>query len=243
VRALSLDLSLKRVAARPWAQKAIGIFVAEYLRLVWRTTRFIVDPPDAYQRVERDLPAIIVFWHGQHFMMPFVKRAHHRVKSLISRHRDGEINAIAVERLGISTIRGSGDHGGEFHRKGGVAAFRAMAAALADGSVVAVTADVPKVSRVAGIGVVKLAREAGRPILPVAIATRNRIELDSWDRAVISLPFGRGAIALGAAIRVPADAGDAELERARLALQKELDATTARAHALVGRRWGDRPRG
>ena len=50
---------------------------------------------------------------------------------LISRHHDGEINAVAAERLGIGTIRGSGNHGGSFVLKGGVAAFQAMLDALA----------------------------------------------------------------------------------------------------------------
>ncbi len=32
----------------------------------------------------------------------------------------------------MGTIRGSGDHGSEFHRKGGVGAFKAMVRALAE---------------------------------------------------------------------------------------------------------------
>ena len=62
------------------------------------------------------MPAIIAMWHGQHFMAPFIKRQdpRHRTKVLISRHRDGEINARAAERLNIGTIRGSGAHNGEF---------------------------------------------------------------------------------------------------------------------------------
>ena len=44
------------------------------------------------------MPAIIAMWHGQHFMAPFIKRKdpRHRTKVLISRHRDGEINARAA---------------------------------------------------------------------------------------------------------------------------------------------------
>ncbi|MGL1292518.1 DUF374 domain-containing protein, partial [Vibrio parahaemolyticus] len=70
---------------------------------------------------------------------------------------------IAAERLGIGTIRGSGDHGGAFHRKGGVGAFREMVQALEDNWNVATTADVPKRARVVGLGVIMLARESGRP--------------------------------------------------------------------------------
>jgi len=45
-------------------------------------------------------------------MTPFIKtKESHRAKVLISRHRDGEFNAIAAERLGIGTIRGSGRYG------------------------------------------------------------------------------------------------------------------------------------
>ncbi|MFN5716130.1 MAG: DUF374 domain-containing protein, partial [Bradyrhizobium sp.] len=104
-----------------FVQRALGVLAAEYLRLVWYTNRFSYQPSDVYGIVEPLMPAIFVFWHGQHFMTPFIKtKASYRAKVLISRHRDGEFNALAVERLGIGTIRGSGDHSGAFHRKGGV---------------------------------------------------------------------------------------------------------------------------
>ena len=141
------------------------------------------------------MPAIFAFWHGQHFLTPFIKtKESHRAKVLISRHRDGEFNAIAAERLGIGTIRGSGDHGSAFHRKGGVGAFKEMVRALEDNYNVALTADVPKRSRVAGLGIIMLARESGRPIMPFAMATSRFIRLNNWDRTTINLPFGRGAL-------------------------------------------------
>src|SRR5258708_32906687 len=72
------------------------------------------------------MPAIFAFWHGQRFMTPFIKTKNsYRAKVLISRHRDGEFNAIAVERLGIGTIRGSGDHGGGSPRHGRAGAVSA----------------------------------------------------------------------------------------------------------------------
>ena len=214
-------------------QVALGTLAAAYLRLVWRTAHFTVEPPDFYDRVATDLPVIIAMWHGQHFMMPFVKRAEHRVMTLISRHRDGEVNAIAAERLGIGTVRGSGAHAGGHDRKGGATAFRAMNAALRDGCNVALTADVPKVARVCGIGIVKLARASGRAIYPIAVATSRRIELSNWDRSALNLPFGRGAIIAGDPIRVPPDADDAALESYRGMVQAALDAATARAYAIV----------
>ena len=235
--------SKKRILAAPWFQKTAGNLVAEYIRLVWKTGRFILEPENIYERIGREQPVIAAMWHGQHMLIPFVRRDPLRAKVLISRHRDGEINAIIAQRLGLETIRGSGDHGSDFHRKGAVPAFMAMLAALKDNYNIGLTADVPKVSRVVGRGIILLARESGRPIFPVGIATRHRIELDNWDRSCINLPFSRGALVIGEPIAVPGDADDAAMEDARTALADALNAVTARANVLAGRASDEARRG
>ena len=221
---------LKRIVTSPTFQEAVGAVAAAYLRLAWRTSRVTLEPSGIYESVE--MPAIIAMWHGQHFMAPFIKRKdpRHRTKVLISRHRDGEINARAAERLNIGTIRGSGAHNGEFYRKGGAAAFTEMLKALNEGYNIAMTADVPKVARIAGFGVVKLAQHSGRPIYAVAIASSRRIDLDNWDRSAINLPFSRMGLVAGGPIRVPPDADDAALEAARQLVESELNRVTARAY-------------
>jgi lysophospholipid acyltransferase (LPLAT)-like uncharacterized protein len=98
------------------------------------------------------------------------------------------------------------------------------------------TADIPKISRVCGTGVVALAQRSGRPIVPVAVVTSRRIDVQSWDRASIGLPFGRGAIVLGDPIFVPREADAAALEAARQAVEQSLDAVHARAYERVGSR-------
>ena len=226
----------RNVLRSSWLQRAVGFLAAEYLRLVWLTNKFSFDPPGVYGIVEPEMPAIFAFWHGQHFLTPFLKtKDNHRVKVLISRHRDGEFNAIAAERLGIGTIRGSGDHGSAFHRKGGVGAFKEMVRALAENYNVALTADVPKRSRVAGLGIIMLARESGRPIMPFAMATSRFMRLNNWDRTTINLPFGRGAVTGVDAVIVPPDADAETMEKCRLQLEIYLNEATRRAYAMVGR--------
>jgi lysophospholipid acyltransferase (LPLAT)-like uncharacterized protein len=222
---------------------AVAIAAAEYLRLVWKTSSFVTEPDDVYERAARDSPVILAMWHGQHFLVPFIRRAEHRAKVLISRHRDGEINAIAAEWLGVGTIRGSGNLGGGFIGKGGVSAFKEMVSALQEGYNVALTADVPKVARVAGLGIIKLASASGRPIYPLAVATRRRVELKTWDRTAVNLPFTHGAGVVGEPVRVPADADARTLESARCELQASLESATARAYAVVDRSQGNGSRG
>jgi lysophospholipid acyltransferase (LPLAT)-like uncharacterized protein len=109
-----------------------------------------------------------------------------------------------------------------------------MLRALSSGVSVAITADVPKRARIAGEGIVTLARLSGRPIAPVAVVTSRRFDLKSWDRASLSKPFGRGAIVVGELIHVAPEADDAAMEEARKAVEAGLDAVHARAYAKVG---------
>ena len=64
---------VKRIAASRPVQKSAGVVAAEYLRLVWMTTRFVMEPEDFFEQVELDVPVIIGKWHGQHFLMPFIR--------------------------------------------------------------------------------------------------------------------------------------------------------------------------
>jgi lysophospholipid acyltransferase (LPLAT)-like uncharacterized protein len=227
---------LRSLLRSSWFLRAVGVLAAEFLRFVRLTNKFSYDPPNLYDIFEPHQPLIVAFWHGQHLMMPFIKtKESHRTKVLISMHRDGEFNAIAAERLGIGTIRGSGDHGSAFHRKGGVGAFKEMVRALDEGYNVATTADVPKRSRIVGLGIIMLARESGRPILPCAMATSRFLRLKNWDRTTINLPFGRGVLIGSELIHVPPDADAETMERFRAQLEAILNDTDRRAYALIGR--------
>jgi lysophospholipid acyltransferase (LPLAT)-like uncharacterized protein len=230
---MSLAKSIVRSRA---VQEALGFLMAHYLDVVQRTNRFVQEPADAYDRVGPMMPVIAAMWHGQHFMIHFARRPGDRAASLVSRSSDGEFNAIALRHIGVRAIRGSGARGRNVREKGGVLALRAMMRALQDGEMVVMTADVPKIARRCGEGIILLAQRSGRPIVPVAVVTSRRIDFRSWDRASIGLPFGRGAIVLGDPIHVPRDADAATFESARVAVERGLDTVHARAYALVGSR-------
>lgn len=226
---------LRNLMRSTWVQNTAGALAAGYLRLVRRTNRMIFEPADAYERFVPQTPVIIAFWHGQHFMVPFIYRQGFRAKVLISMHRDGELQANAVERLGIGTVRGSGSHERDFRRKGGVGAFKEMVATLNSGINMALTADVPKVSRVAGLGIIMLARQSGRPIVPVGVTTSRAIQFDNWDHSTMGLPFGRCAIVAGEMLTVPSDANEDLMESLRAELETRIEKATRRAYEIVGR--------
>jgi len=227
----------KRFVKSRYGQEALGFLLASYLRLVKRTSNFVSDPADLEPVFRRETPAIGAMWHGQHLMLSFSwPQAIARVAALISRSGDGSMQAAALRRLGVIPVRGSGGRPGRVQRKGGAPALRGLLRALEGGASVAMTADVAKVARVAGLGIVMLARLSGRPILPIAVVAKRRIDFKSWDRASIGLPFNRCAIVIGDPIRVAPDADDAAMEAARRAVEAGLDAVHARAYAMVDSR-------
>ncbi|WP_413988879.1 lysophospholipid acyltransferase family protein [Labrys okinawensis] len=228
---------IKSIGQSKFIQKGIGEGLAAWLKLVHDTSRFTDVPADLYGPIRGEYPYIVAMWHGHHFLVPFMRREGHEFKILISRHGDGEINAIAVTRLGLGLVRGSGARPQRQHHKGGPAALRELVATLKGGQSVGVTADVPRTGGVAGLGIVTLARLSGRPIVPVAVATSNMIQLSTWDRAVISLPFSRGAFVVGDLVHVPEDADKSLMEAKRQEVQANLDAAHRTAYGMVGRKF------
>lgn len=229
-----------RILRSAAVQKSVGSLAAGFLRLVHRTNPLTFDPPDAYARYIDRAPVIFTMWHGQHFMLPFARIFDFDARVLISRSQDGEINAIVAEKLGIRTIRGStARNPSRVLEKGGMVGFLEMRSALEEGACVSMTADISNLAaRRAGKGIVALAKSSGRPIIPIAYASSRRVDVKSWDRSTINLPFGRAICAVGEPVDVPADADAGRLEEARLGVEASLNEATERAYRIVDRRDG-----
>lgn len=227
---------LKKLVATPRFRHFAASLLAGYFRLVNATCRRIEEPADFIEKMGGPQALIATTWHGEHFMVPFVVPAKAwRITAMISRSRDGELNAMIAEKLGAQTIRASGGRSGEeVSRRGGVRGFVEVLRALAEGRAVMITADVPKIAKIAGEGIVQISRRSGVPILPLAAVTSRRRRMGSWDRAALNLPFGRFVIVFGEPISVPADADEATIEAKRLEVETTLNRVTARAYELAG---------
>ncbi|WP_197708104.1 lysophospholipid acyltransferase family protein [Hartmannibacter diazotrophicus] len=180
---------------------------------------------------------ITALWHGQHFMVPLIKPKGQPFAVLMAAHADAEMNAIAIERLGLQTIRASGaQKPSEIRRKKGMVGFLQMLKALKNGTSIAMTADVPKgPAKKAGRGIVMLARHSGRPIMPLAYASSRRWNVNSWDSASFNLPFSRAAVVTSDLIYVPPETTDEEIDAYCARLTESLNEATRKAYAIVDR--------
>ncbi len=219
----------KRLLASATGQAVLAWLAAGYIRLVHATNRWDWVNVEVGDRIiAAGETGVVCFWHGRLLMMPKAQRPGGRFAMLISGHRDGRFIARAVARFGIRAITGSSN-------RDGATAARDCVNALASGTIVGIAPDGPRGPRMrAAPGAVEIARIAGKPLVPVACSTTRRIVLESWDRFLVALPFGRGVFVVGDPIPAPASDDRGATEALRQRLEDALNAVSAEADRLTG---------
>ena len=160
-------------------------------------------------------PVLIVVWHGKMVLPIYVHRSQ-GISAMVSEHRDGELIARTVHRLGYATVRGSSTRGGS-------RAFRQMLRQLKSGRICAVLPDGPNGPRhVFKLGAVVLAQRAGALLLPMTFAAARPIILRTWDRMTFWRPFSRLVAQYGEPLQVPRHISPEELEICRQEIEKRL---------------------
>lgn len=223
-----------RPLRHPVVQRLAASLLAGYLRLALRTIRWRWIGREHAETVwSGGGGALVCFWHGRLAMAPVCWPAAiaPEPRILVSLSPDGAFIATAMEKLGFPAIRGSaGKKTDPAKAKGGSAAFRDVVRWLKGGGGVAVTPDGPRgPAEQMGEGPPMLARVAGAPTLLVGLTCRPAFRLDSWDRAMVPIPFGRGVILFDPPLPPP----EGDLAAAGAAWAARLSAVTARADAAL----------
>ena len=204
---------------RPLA-KVIGLAMALYVRLVSATCRIQGPPPT-------DDQVVLAFWHEYNLAAAVaawgLRRNHRHVSFSTQTFRGDIMNAmLGALAAGSVPLPPEGD------RAEAARLSRQLARIGRDGASLAVSPDGPEGPyRRAKPGALIVAREAGLPLQPWAVAVAPSIRLGRrWDRHVVPLPFCR--------LRVyqaePMEVGPRERLRPLLErLQASLDEVARRA--------------
>ena len=182
----------------------IGWLGATLLRLLRWTQRWEhVNGPTVEWPGGR--PYIVVFWHAQQLMMPWVmldfagRHFAYKMNVLISRHGDGRIIAAVMHALGIGSVAGSSS-------RGAVEASRELLLRIKAGDHISITPDGPRgPALLAKPGAIKIAAASGAPIIPLALGADRVWTFKSWDRMFLPKPFARVRVGWGTPILVPED--------------------------------------
>jgi lysophospholipid acyltransferase (LPLAT)-like uncharacterized protein len=221
---------MKRLLRAEPVQAIVAWLAAMYLRLVYATGRWTTLGSERGRAIfDGSEPFIGCFWHGRMLMLPSFWGARRPIAMLTSGHQDGRLIARVIRHFCVAAVHGSSS-------RGSTTALRGMAQQIAQGSAVAVTPDGPRGPRMrAAAGIAMVAKLTGAPILPVSYSTSRGITLNSWDRFLLALPFGRGVFMVGEPIHVPRNADAATVDAARRAVEEQLNQLTLEADRLCGR--------
>lgn len=229
---------MKQLFRHPLVQGALALAFSGYLKLVLATIRWRQEGLERAEGVwEGGEGVIVCFWHGRIGLSPAcwpLDRAQ-EPRALISLSADGQFIASTMEKLGFPAIRGSAaKKPGAAKVKGGAAAFRDVLKWVKGGGGIAITPDGPRgPAEIMTDGVPTLARVSGAPVLLVGLSARPSLRLNSWDRAMLPLPFARGVIVWDGPFEAPREAEGEALIELRDEWGDRLNAATARADALL----------
>ena len=225
----------KRLLRRPGVQSTLGWSVAQYMRLVKRSTKWEIRHAERVAHILGSGDGVIALtWHSRFMMLTAAWKANELDPYvMISRSRDGAIVAATCKALDLKTIRGSARKSGK--SKGGDAAAAGALTAIRSGGCVVITPDGPRGPRQRlGDGPLRLARATGAPIMPCTFSIARRKQFNSWDRFVLPKPFGKGLILWGTPVTIPGETSDADLEAIRVSIETEMNDLMAEADSELG---------
>jgi hypothetical protein len=219
------------VKVTPFRARWIGRLGALLVRLLGATWRI-----ETSGWTPRDGELVIfAFLHGD-MLIPAAHYRRTQAAIVISQHGDGELIAQVVGRLGFVPVRGSST-------RGGARAVRELLRQHAARQW-AITPDGPRGPRGSvHEGVVQLASDTGRAIVPAGFAVRRGCRLRSWDEFVIPAPFTRIAQSCGPLLAVPKDIDAQQRTAVAHQLEEALRQAGERAQARLAGKESSAPGG
>jgi len=210
-----------------WYQRLAAWLIWLLIRSVSATIRFHLEDRSGFFSSAPKERIIFALWHNRLALcVPLYERylrAHdpsRSVVALVSASRDGGLLTHILELFNIEVARGSSS-------RRGPQALRELVSWGENGYDLAITPDGPRgPCYAAQEGVISTAQLTGLAIVPASYHLNWKIQLKSWDRFQIPLPFARCEVITGRVIRIPRESDEAQRETFRAELETEMRAIT-----------------
>ena len=215
-------------------QSILSHVLAGWMSFCFATIRWTYEGRDVAEQVWAEGGGVLcAFWHSRIGLSPscWPLDVAQPAKALISLSPDGQFIAKAVALQGFPAVRGSSSNKDKAEvAKGGTQALRDGLKQLKIGAL-AITPDGPRGPvRQMAEGLPLMAKLSKAPVLFIGMSCSPAIRLNSWDRAVLPLPFSKGAVVYDIDL-FPAGADLADVAQDWTA---RLNAVETRADAITG---------
>ncbi len=218
-----------------YSNKITNLFCAIlqfYMWLVFLTSRKkFVNYYQIFEAARNKKPLIISVWHNRLMMFPFItlkpKKLHpnYNFMTLASKHGDGRFVGRIIEKFGLISILGSTQN--KKHRDRGItiSSLKQIFSGLKKGYAFGITPDGPRGPNQKINGeIVNIARISGAKILPASCSFSRFIELKTWDKFKLPLPFSRICFYFDdELLDVPQDANEQKMQEIKILAEKRMD--------------------
>jgi lysophospholipid acyltransferase (LPLAT)-like uncharacterized protein len=215
------------VPHQPTVVQRLGAWVVfAVARMVMMTVRYSWNDPGNLLQSPLEKPAIFAIWHNrlalcmEGYRVYKQKRECVGMAALVSASKDGGFLAAILERFRVQPVRGSSS-------RRGPQALLELTSWAERGYDLAITPDGPRgPCYVVQEGVMSLAQLTGMSIVPFSYHLNWKIQIRSWDRFQIPLPFARCEMRVGRPLEVPRDVTPEQRAALRQRLETELRSIT-----------------
>ena len=217
--------NIKQVLKSVPVIKCLSFIICLYAIFAGKTSKWKLKGIDELIKNHKDDNIILIGWHSRATMLPFfwsnyIKK---RLSALVSPHQDGQIIAHFLKRFNIKPVNGSTN---EKARQGALEMMRE----LKDGASIFIAPDGPRGPRMRlKKSPIYFAQKTGLPIYCVCFSTNKALIFEkAWDKTMIALPFGTGALFISDPIYIPQNLTDEEFEQYRkkvedIAIKQSID--------------------
>ena len=221
---------VKYIAGFKLTQLLISLLGSLYVLFVYKTSTINLKNRKNIDRLfKKNESFIYAFWHDQLLICPLTWQSEFEIKVLISKHRDGDIIARLISKLGFKAIRGSTHKSGKTKNKGGLTSARQMIKSLKNGISIGISPDGPKGPRhKVSDGILSISRLSNSSILPVGIGFKKKWVLNTWDKFIIPKPFNQITIIWGEPL--PALKNEKNINQIKSKLESIMYSLTKRAN-------------
>ncbi len=186
---------IKKLLKSESFQKFVSYIIYLYIKLIYYTSSWKYIFPKGYgEDYYADLHnTILVSWHDKIMILPHISpfQKPEKINALISPHNDGRIIANMMRLIGYGIIEGSSN-------KNPILAVKNIIRTLKAGDNVVIMPDGPRGPRHEVKGnVIEIAKLSGAAIVPFGSKASRCFKINSWDKLIFPLPFGRITVYFG----------------------------------------------
>ena len=208
-------------------QRAGALLLVLFIKAITATVRIRVNDGSGFFDSPPAGQAIYACWHNRlalclraYFGYARSRNNTRGLAAMVSASRDGGFLTAVLEGFKVQPVRGSTSRRGR-------QALLEMTRWAERGYDLAITPDGPRGPRYkVQPGIISLAQVTGLPIVPFSSRLNWKIQIRSWDRFQVPIPFASCELRAAKPISIPRDAGDEERERLRVQLEESMAAMT-----------------